>query len=92
MQRRKFMQQSILAGSALMSSSIAFAGNKPRNRPDEKPFHLNYGIHDGTFRNTVGDDFIEQIKYAHSIGFRAIEDNGMMTRPVDMQKKIGDTL
>ncbi|GHM99306.1 hydroxypyruvate isomerase [Cytophagales bacterium WSM2-2] len=44
------------------------------------------------FKNSAGDDFIEQIKFAHSMGFRAIEDNGMMSRPVEMQKKIGDTL
>ena len=32
------------------------------------------------------------IKYAHSMGFRAIEDNGMMGRTPEMQQKIGDTL
>jgi hydroxypyruvate isomerase len=60
--------------------------------PEEQPFHLNYAIHDGMFKNSAGDDFIEQIKFAHSMGFRAIEDNGMMTRPMDIQKKIGETL
>ena len=44
------------------------------------------------FSNTAGPDFIEQIKYAHSIGFSAIEDNGMMSRTPEMQQKIGDTL
>jgi hydroxypyruvate isomerase len=36
--------------------------------------------------------FIDQIKWAHGMGFRSIEDNGMMKRPVEQQKKIGDTL
>ena len=44
------------------------------------------------FKNSAGNDFIDQIKFAHSMGFRAIEDNGMMERPPEMQKKIGDTL
>lgn len=93
MQRRQFMQQSLLAGGALLGTGSALkAQSTPEKITDEKPFHLAYGIHDGTFRNLAGDDFIEQIKYAHSIGFRAIEDNGMMGRPVEMQKKIGDTL
>jgi len=93
MQRRQFMQQSLLAGGALLGTGSALkAQSAPEKITDEKPFHLAYGIHDGTFRNLAGDDFIEQIKYAHSIGFRAIEDNGMMGRPVEMQKKIGDTL
>lgn len=94
MQRRKFMQQSLLAGGALFTSAHAVAGCTEENTPDEtsKPFHLNYGIHDGMFKNHAGADFIEQIKYAHSMGFRAIEDNGMMGRPVEQQKLIGDTL
>ena len=93
MQRRKFMQHSLLAGSALFTSAAAIAGEKKQQRPaDTSPFHLNYGTHDGMFKNTAGDDFIEQIKFAHSMGFRAIEDNGMMGRPVEQQKKIGDTL
>lgn len=93
MQRRKFMQQSLLAGGSLFASTLAEA--KPFDKSaaeDVQPFHLNYGIHDGMFKNTAGNDFIEQIKYAHSMGFRAIEDNGMMGRPVEQQKKIGDTL
>ena len=92
MQRRKFMQQSLLAGSAILSSASVIAGKKTPAVADEKPFHLNYGVHDGTFRNLAGNDFIDQIKFAHSMGFRGIEDNGMMTRTPEMQQKIGDTL
>jgi len=94
MQRRKFMQQSLLAGGALFTSSTdAFAKTSVNKMTaDEKPFHLNYAFHDGMFKNNGGADFIEQIKFAHSMGFRSIEDNGMMGRPVDQQKKIGDTL
>jgi len=88
------MQQTLLSGGALFTSAIAAAEatNLKNYSTDEKPFHLNYGIHDGTFKNHAGDDFIEQIKFAHSAGFRGIEDNGMMSRPVEQQKKIGDTL
>src|SRR6266496_3573783 len=94
MQRRKFMQQSILAGGALFTSTNVMAGNiKERSKADDaKPFHLNYAIHDGMFKNHAGPDFAEQIKFAHGLGFRAIEDNGMMARPVEQQKLIGDTL
>jgi hydroxypyruvate isomerase len=93
MQRRKFMQQSLLAGGALFTSAAAMANEKKQTvTADTNPFHLNYGTHDGMFKNSAGADFIEQIKFAHSMGFRAIEDNGMMARPVEQQKKIGDTL
>ena len=93
MQRRKFMQQSLLAGGGLFTSVSIIAGNDKQNTTDEtKPFNLNYGIHDGMFKNHGGPDFVEQIKFAHSMGFRAIEDNGMMARPVTQQNLIGDTL
>ncbi|HTH57568.1 MAG TPA: TIM barrel protein [Cyclobacteriaceae bacterium] len=92
MQRRTFLQQTLITSGALLNSPLLFAGSKIKAVPEEKPFHLNYAIHDGMFKNSAGDDFIEQIKFAHGMGFRAIEDNGMMTRPVEMQKKIGDTL
>src|SRR5258707_465888 len=93
MLRRKFLQQSLMTSGALLSAPALFARSKSENnKAEEKPFNLNYAIHDGTFKNLAGDDFIEQIKFAYSMGFRAIEDNGMMSRPVGMQKKIGDTL
>jgi len=94
MERRKFMQQSLLASGALLASSASvFAKNNDENvTTAEKPFHLNYGIHDGMFQNHAGKDFIDQIKFAYDNGFRGIEDNGMSGRPEDQQKKIGDTL
>lgn len=93
MLRRKFMQQSLLAGGSVLTASAALAKEyKYQVADDNTPFKCNYGIHDGMFKNLAGPDFIDQIKFAHSVGFRAIEDNGMMNRPVEQQKKIGDTL
>ncbi len=93
MQRRKFMQQGLLAGGSLLAMSEALAaGAKNTLIDDAKPFQCNYGFHDGMFKSHAGNDFIEQIKFGHSMGFRSIEDNGMMGRTPEMQKKIGDTL
>ena len=44
------------------------------------------------FEESAGKNFLDQIRFAYDNGFRAIEDNGMMDRPVDEQKKIGDLL
>ncbi len=93
MQRRKFMQQSLLAGGALFTSQAVLASNKQQNIPAaETPFHMNYGFHDGMFKNSAGADFIDQIKFGYEQGFRSIEDNGMSRRTPDEQQKIGDTL
>jgi len=85
------MQQSALAGAGLLAASVAKAGIKKTGMADA-PFHLNYAIHDGMFKNSAGNDFIDQIKYAYDLGFRSIEDNGMTGRSADMQQKIGDAL
>ena len=95
MQRRRFLKQGFAASAATLLAPAAMgseSNDKPQNALAEKPFNLNYAFHDGMFKHHAGDNFIDQIKFAHSMGFRSIEDNGMMGRTPEMQKKIGDTL
>src|SRR5215510_13762510 len=99
MKRRKFIRNSFLSGAAVITAGQAVTGNKegnqsvtPQSATADKPFTLDYAIHDGMFKNNGGDDFTDQIKWAYDQGFRSIEDNGMMGRPVEQQKKIGDLL
>jgi len=92
MNRRNFVRSGLLAGAALSTASPVFAKENNTTMQQDKTFNLNYALHDGMFKNLGGNDFIDQIKFAHEKGFRAIEDNGMMGRPADLQKKIGNTL
>jgi len=93
MERRNFLKQNILVGGSILAGSSLLAQNTKANTLiDSTPYKLHYGTHYGMFENMAGPDFIDQIKYAHSIGFTAIEDNGMMGRTPEMQQKIGDTL
>jgi hydroxypyruvate isomerase len=92
MQRKHFLQSSLLGSASLLTAGIAKASDKKNLTDSDKPFHLNYGIHDGMFKNHAGDDFVEQIKFGYDHGFRAIEDNGMMGRTPEQQQKIGDAL
>ena len=89
------MQQSLLTCGALVTSAISATAKNTTSAndvPDEKVFNLNYGFHDGMFKNHAGDNFTDQIKFGYDNGFRAIEDNGMSGRTEDQQKKIGDML
>jgi len=90
MQRRGFLKNTSLATAAILPG-ISLFGQSVKHS-ENKPFQLNYGFHDGMFKSHAGNDFIEQIKFAHSMGFRSIEDNGMMGRTPAMQEKIGNTL
>ena len=94
------MQQAALAGVSVFTAGLATAsgikdekGNSATEKGNaDKPFNMNYAIHDGMFKNNGGNDFIDQIKYAYDMGFRSIEDNGMSGRPVAEQEKIGNAL
>ena len=100
MERRKFIRNSFLTAAASITVGQSFAVNnaerafvKSRTPATEnKPFNLDYAFHAGMFKNHAGEDFLDQIKWAYDQGFRSIEDNGMMARPADLQKKIGDLL
>jgi hydroxypyruvate isomerase len=89
------MRNSLLTGASLAASATLLGKSDEKQETlttAEKTFNLDYAFHDGMFKNHGGNDFIEQIKFAHSMGFRSIEDNGMMSRPAEQQKKIGETL
>ena len=99
MERRNFLKNSLLtgAGFASVAQSFASATHSPSSSINDlahnnKLFNLDYAFHDGMFRQHGGESFTDQIKWAHEQGFRSIEDNGMMARTPEQQKKIGETL
>ena len=98
MERRKFLQNTALAGaSALAFGKTAIASGNPAGSSSRLPatgeaFHLNYGPHDGMFRNLGGDNVLDQIRFMYDQGFRSFEDNGMMGRDPGQQEKIGNLL
>ena len=94
MQRRKFIQNGLLAGVAtvgIVGRSIASPVSW-QNSAAGKPFKLNYAPHFGMFENHAGKDLLDQISFMADTGFKAIEDNGMMKRPPEIQEKIGNHL
>ena len=74
------------------SISLSIGSLFPFNSFSKNTFNLNYAPHLGMFKNSVGDDPIDQINYMADLGFRAFEDNGMSSRSVDLQNKISKTL
>jgi len=90
MNRRTFVARALAGGAAI--SMLAFtrqsSGAELAKSSGRRKFKLKYAPHFGMFRHHAGKDLIDQLKFMADEGFTAIEDNWMMSRPVDVQKKI----
>jgi len=93
MKRNEFLQKGLLATGALITgSSLSASAASATTVADGKLFNLNYGPHDGMFKNLAGENFLDQIQFMYDQGFRGIEDNGMSGRTPAEQEKIGNLL
>ncbi len=91
MKRGDFIKSgAALIGSATLLGNETMATTKLNK--EGVAFQLDYAPHQGMFSATAGKNFVDEIKYMHELGFRSIEDNGLPTRPVEEQTKIGETL
>lgn len=84
MNRRSFSQ---LLTAGVLGSQAVQGNPTPANA-----FSLKYAPHFGMFEQNAGKDYIDQLKFMHEMGFRALEDNEMMEKPVEVQEKIGAAL
>ncbi|MBE0537861.1 MAG: TIM barrel protein [Phycisphaerae bacterium] len=85
MDRRHFMAAGIAAGAGISAGVTSASAQETSNAPK---FKLRYGPDLGTFRGHVGNDVIDNIKFAADQGFRAMFDNGLGGKPVELQEKI----
>ncbi|HYJ37189.1 MAG TPA: TIM barrel protein [Chitinophagaceae bacterium] len=92
MKRRSFIQQGLVAGTSTLFANSIFGSENRKHLSPAPPFKMDYAFHDGMFKNNGGANFVDQIQFAYDNGFRSIEDNGMMGRTVEEQKKIADKL
>lgn len=97
--RRTFLHRSIagvLGASTLAAGSdplsSASAAQQAALRSARRRFKLRYAPHFGMFTAHAGTDPIAQLEFMADQGFTALEDNELMSRPVDLQEKIGAAL
>jgi len=93
MERRNFLRTAAISGFALTGmTGMMSAAASETFASNEAKFKLKYAPHLGMFKNSAGEDPIDQIKFMADQGFTAFEDNGMMGRDIALQEKIGKTL
>ena len=87
MDRRSFLGTGIAAGATVAATTDAMAQSRTKVR-GKRMFKLKYAPHFGMFKENAGNDLLDQLQFMADQGFTAMEDNGMMNRPVEMQEKI----
>ena len=92
MKRRSFIQKTAISSGALSLTGALSYANTFTSSVNTHQFNLKYAPHLGMFKNLAGDDPIDQINFMADQGFTAFEDNGMMSRDIALQEKIGETL
>lgn len=94
--RRNFIKKATTAGAAVMAAPALFG--KPLDQKQKKaadaitPFKLKYAPSIGMFHEHAGDDIADNIKFCHDMGFRAMFDNSLMSRPETDQVKLTSEL
>jgi hydroxypyruvate isomerase len=94
MQRRSFLKSSAVATGALVTGGMAHASAASATVPaaGKHQFKLKYAPHFGMFRQSAGEDLLDQLQFMADAGFTAMEDNGMMGREIGMQEKIANKM
>lgn len=95
MDRRCFLTSAAVLPAFAAFGRFGEAGQmaKPAaTKPQKQSFKLKYAPHFGMFKAHAGDDLLDQLRFMADVGFTALEDNGLMKRPVEVQEAIGKTL
>ena len=90
-QDRKLSRRAFVGGAAAAAvaiSTIVSRGQETSKSTGKRKFKLKYAPHFGMFRAHAGGDLLDQLKFMADEGFTAMEDNGMMERPKDVQEKV----
>jgi hydroxypyruvate isomerase len=93
--RRTFMTStSVALATGLLATGAAQAAKarRPAVMAGKRSFQCRYAPHFGMFKESAGADIFAQLDFMADQGFTALEDNGLMARPVEEQARIGETL
>jgi len=94
MRRRSFIKTSAAVSAALVTGGLTRVSAKAGQKAlaEKHNFKLKYAPHFGMFRNSAGEDLLDQLQFMADVGFTAMEDNGMKKREVSMQEKIASKM
>ena len=90
--RRNFIKNATATGAAILAAPAVFgsshASYQQKASDAVTPFKLKYAPGLGMFQQNAGKDPLDNIKFCHDQGFRAMFDNGLSGREPELQEKI----
>ncbi|WAJ71827.1 hydroxypyruvate isomerase family protein [Catenovulum adriaticum] len=90
--RRNFTKGVLASSFGLAASGVSFQATSTEKKSENGAFTMKFAPHVNHFKNLAGNNILDQIRYAHDMGFRAWEDNRMPNRFEKEQQAIGDLL
>lgn len=93
MNRRDFIRTGLAAGVGTLTTANSFGATVRPAAPRRKhSFKHKYAPHFGMFGAHAGKDVVAELRFMAEQGFTALEDNGMMSRPVAEQERIAQEM
>lgn len=85
--RRRFLQSTSTA-----AASIACANVWGNDVTQSNQFQLGFAPHPGMFKESAGENVLDQIKFSHDQGFTAWEHNSIADESPEVQESVGNLL
>jgi hydroxypyruvate isomerase len=85
------MKNTGLASAIVGAGPFSLAQSLPSEQSG-KPFGIHFAPHLGMFKNSAGEDPLDQLRFMAQAGFSAFEDNEMRNRPVALQEAMAKVM
>ena len=92
MERRGFIKRLGLGAAAVSAASTLSLPAFAKGKVAAAPFKLDFAPHFGMFKQHAPGGLVDELRFMADQGFRSLEDNGLLKRPLAEQELIGKTL
>jgi hydroxypyruvate isomerase len=92
MERRGFIKRLGLGAAAVSAASALPLSAFAKGKVAGAPFKLDFAPHFGMFKQHAPGGIVDELRFMADQGFRSLEDNGLLKRPLAEQELIGKTL
>lgn len=92
MERRSFIRNGLLAGTAIAAGIKTLSAQGSTGSQKVKPFNMKFSPEFGIFEDLAGKDVLDQIRWGYDQGFRAWENTGLKEKSAEEQERISKTV